>query len=271
MTENTSPDIPPTSHLHLGAAYYPEHWPEERWPEDIRLMQEAGFTVARMGEFAWSTFEPAEGEFNFAWLDRAIDMLAEAGIVSVLGTPTAAPPAWLTHAHPNTLAVDEYGRRAQHGNRCHYCVNSTGYHDATRRLVTAMAEHFGPNPNVIGWQIDNEFSRTCCCDHCRARFQAYLAERFDRGYEAYPECREHIDKPPSEYLKNFYYDTVNFDVRALQFAIDFAGAKQLIAGSDYPHQIGSLEKMISSINQLEITAEEKAGILGENAIRLLGL
>jgi len=99
----------------------------------------------------------------------------------------------------------------------------------------------------------------------------YLAERFDRGYEAYPECREHINKPPSEYLKDFYYDTVNFDVRALQFAIDFAGTKQLIAGSDYPHQIGSLEKMISSINQLEITAEEKAGILGENAIRLLGL
>ena len=99
----------------------------------------------------------------------------------------------------------------------------------------------------------------------------YLAERFDRGYEAYAECREHIDKPPSEYLQDFYYDTVNFDVKALQFAIDFAGAKQLIAGSDYPHQIGSLEKMISSINQLEITAEEKAEILGENAIRLLGL
>jgi beta-galactosidase len=178
MTENASPETPSADRLHLGAAYYPEHWPEERWPEDIRLMQEAGFTVVRMGEFAWSTFEPAEGEFNFDWLDRAIDLLAEAGIVSVLGTPTAAPPAWLTHAHPDTLAVDEYGRHAQHGNRCHYCVNSTEYHAATRRIVTALAEHFGPNPNVIGWQIDNEFNRTCYCDHCRARFQAYLAERF---------------------------------------------------------------------------------------------
>jgi beta-galactosidase len=178
MTENISPDTPPASRLHLGAAYYPEHWPEERWPEDVRLMQEAGFTVARMGEFAWSTFEPTEGEFQFDWLDRAIDLLAEAGIVSVLGTPTAAPPAWLTHAHPDTLAVDEYGRRAQHGNRCHYCVNSTEYHEATRRIVGALAAHFGPNPNVIGWQIDNEFNRICYCDHCRARFQAYLAERF---------------------------------------------------------------------------------------------
>jgi beta-galactosidase len=178
MTEDTSPNTPSASRLHLGAAYYPEHWPEARWPEDIHLMQEAGFTVVRMGEFAWSTFEPAEGEFHFDWLDRAITMLAEAGIVSVLGTPTAAPPAWLTHAHPETLAVDEHGRRIQHGNRCHYCVNSPEYHTAARRIVGAQAEHFGPNPHVIGWQIDNEFNRTCYCDRCRARFQAYLAERF---------------------------------------------------------------------------------------------
>lgn len=100
----------------------------------------------------------------------------------------------------------------------------------------------------------------------------YLAERFDRGYEAYEQCQENIDKPPSEYLKqNFYYDTVNFDVKALQLAIDFAGTEHLVAGSDYPHQIGSLEKMVESINQLNITAEEKAGILGENAAQLLGL
>jgi aminocarboxymuconate-semialdehyde decarboxylase len=100
----------------------------------------------------------------------------------------------------------------------------------------------------------------------------YLAERFDRGYEAFPQCRDNISKLPSEYLQeNFYYDTVNFDVTALQFAIDFAGVDHLVAGSDYPHKIGSLEKMLTSINQLGLTPEEKAGILGENAARLLGL
>jgi len=100
----------------------------------------------------------------------------------------------------------------------------------------------------------------------------YLAERFDRGYEAYEESRKNISKPPSEYLtEQFYYDTVNFDVKALAFAMDFAGAEHLVAGSDYPHQIGSLEKMLSSINQLDITPEERAGILGENAARLLKL
>jgi aminocarboxymuconate-semialdehyde decarboxylase len=99
----------------------------------------------------------------------------------------------------------------------------------------------------------------------------YLAERLDRGYEAFEPCRENISKPPSEYLKEFYYDSVNFDVKALQFAIDFAGPEHILAGSDYPHQIGSLEKMLASINQLNVTAEEKVGILGENAARLLGL
>lgn len=166
------------SRLHLGAAYYPEHWPEERWPEDIRLMREAGLTVVRMGEFAWSTFEPAEGEFHFDWLERAISMLAEAGIATVLGTPTAAPPAWLTHACPDMLAVDEYGRRAQHGNRCHYCVTSPEFHAAAQRIVSALAERFGQNPHVIGWQLDNEYNRVCYCERCRRLFQQYLADKF---------------------------------------------------------------------------------------------
>jgi len=99
----------------------------------------------------------------------------------------------------------------------------------------------------------------------------YLAERLDRGYSAFKECRENISQKPSEYLKKFYYDTVNFDVKALQFAVDFAGADHLVAGSDYPHQIGSLEKMVYSIEKLNISDSEKAGIYGNNAAKLLRL
>ena len=141
-------------------------------------MRKAGLTVARLAEFAWSTLEPAEGEFDFDWLERAISLLASAGIVSVLGTPTAAPPAWLVHQHPDVLAVDESGRRVQFGNRCHYCVNAPECHTATRRIVAAMAEHFGSNPHVIGWQLDNEYNRVCYCDHCRHLFQRYLENKF---------------------------------------------------------------------------------------------
>jgi aminocarboxymuconate-semialdehyde decarboxylase len=99
----------------------------------------------------------------------------------------------------------------------------------------------------------------------------YLAERLDRGYYAFSECRREINKVPSEYLKNFYYDTVNFDVAALHMAIEFAGVDHLLAGSDYPHQIGSLEKMIASIKALDLSDEDSARILGGNTAGLLDL
>jgi aminocarboxymuconate-semialdehyde decarboxylase len=99
----------------------------------------------------------------------------------------------------------------------------------------------------------------------------FLAERLDRGYTAFEECRRHISKPPSEYLKEFYYDTVNFDPNALRLAIDFAGTDHLLAGSDYPHQIGSLERMLESIERLDLSESERGQVLGGNAARLLGV
>jgi aminocarboxymuconate-semialdehyde decarboxylase len=99
----------------------------------------------------------------------------------------------------------------------------------------------------------------------------YLAERLDRGFHAFRECRQHIDRPPSEYLKNFYYDTVNFDPRAVKLAIDFAGVDHILAGSDYPHQIGSIEGMLKTVAALPISDAEKTKILGGNATALLGL
>ncbi len=166
------------SQLHLGVSYYPEHWSEDHWPEDIRLMREAGLTVVRMGEFAWSSLEPSAGEFRFDWLVSAIDMLASSGIVTVLGTPTAAPPNWLVQQYPDLLAVNQFGQRVQVGNRCHYCVNSPEFHTAVQRIVKALGERFGQNPSVIGWQFDNEYHRVCYCDRCRRLFQDFLQDRY---------------------------------------------------------------------------------------------
>jgi beta-galactosidase len=164
--------------MHLGAAWYPEHWPEERWPEDVRLMREAGFTVARIGEFAWSSMEPSEGHYDFGWLERAIALLHENGLAIVLGTPTAAPPAWLTHHHPDTLAIEPNGRPAQHGNRCHYAPNSTTYQRYVRRIVEQMAKRFGPDERILGWQIDNEYNRVDYSETSRRQFQAFLKEQY---------------------------------------------------------------------------------------------
>jgi aminocarboxymuconate-semialdehyde decarboxylase len=99
----------------------------------------------------------------------------------------------------------------------------------------------------------------------------YLAERLDRGFHAFSECRAHISRPPSDYLKRFYYDTVNFDPRAIELAIAFAGVDHILAGSDYPHQIGSLPRMLETIRSLDVSDQDRAAIFGGNAARLLQL
>src|SRR4030067_362679 len=109
---STTPHTTP-SKLYIGSAYYPEQWPEMNWPEDIRLMREAGFNIVRLGDFAWSALEPEAGRFEFYWLERAISALGKSGIETVLCTPTAGPPARLLRQHPDILPINDNGRRAQ--------------------------------------------------------------------------------------------------------------------------------------------------------------
>ena len=99
--------------LFLGTAWYPEQWPESRWETDLQLMQEAHIRFVRVGEFAWSTMEPQEGQYRFEWLEKAVAVAQKHGIYVVLGTPTAAPPAWLTSKYPDTLRIEEDGQRAE--------------------------------------------------------------------------------------------------------------------------------------------------------------
>ncbi len=168
--------------MKLGVCYYPEHWPAERWPLDAQMMAAAGLDYVRIGEFAWTLMEPAEGRFDWAWLDRAIATLAAGGLRVILGTPTAAPPAWLTHDYPDVLPVDAEGRTRNSGTRRHYCPTSPTYRRHSARIVQAMAERYGAHPAVAGWQIDNEFgchdTVRCYCDRCTAAFRAWLQRTY---------------------------------------------------------------------------------------------
>lgn len=169
--------------MKFGVCYYPEHWPEARWAEDAQLMHTAGIELVRIAEFAWAKMEPTAGHYDWDWLDRVIDTLAAAGHRVVLGTPTAAPPVWLTQAHPEILRVDANGRSRAHGTRRHYCPNSPIYRRESRRIVTAMAQRYGSHPTVIGWQIDNEMggghTARCYCEHCAQAFQDWLQAHYD--------------------------------------------------------------------------------------------
>ncbi len=161
--------------FHFGVDYYPEQWPEERWPRDAELMVRAGFTCVRLAEFSWGVLERAEGALEFGWLDRAVGLLAERGLKVVLGTPTASPPSWLMRKE--LARVQEDGSAVPYGNRRGYCPSNTVYREHCRRIVTAMADRLGAHPAVIGWQIDNEFGDRCFCESCRRSFHRWLADR----------------------------------------------------------------------------------------------
>lgn len=151
--------------MYFGTDYYPEHWvypyagtpeePESRWQRDAELMVAAGINVVRMGEFAWGLYEPEEGKLDFDWMARAMDVMANAGLQIMLGTPTAAPPIWLARKHPEILPIDENGLPMHEGTRKAYCMNSSVYWDYCKKIITALAHALGKHPQLIAWQIDN--------------------------------------------------------------------------------------------------------------------
>jgi beta-galactosidase len=140
----------------IGVYYYPEHWPQEQWERDFAKMEEMGFEFVHMGEFAWAFMEPEEGRFDFAWLDRAIELAARHHLRVVLCTPTPTPPAWLAEKHPEIFLVNADGRRLEHGSRTNNALSDPAYLRYSERIITELARRYARNPAVWGWQLDNE-------------------------------------------------------------------------------------------------------------------
>lgn len=163
----------------LGTAYYPEWWQPSEWEIDFRQMQELGINAVRMGEFAWAKFEPSPGRFEFSWMDHAIQIATKHGIGVVLGTPTASVPPWLYQLHPDVLSGNEHGLYT-YGGRKGYCTSSSNYETACTRIVTALAEHYGHSPEVIGWQLDNEpgYPFQAFDPESERAFRVWLQQRF---------------------------------------------------------------------------------------------
>lgn len=145
-----------------GAAYYNEYMPDELQPgrleKDTALMKEAGISVVRMGESTWSLWEPADGKFEYAWMDRIVDAMGNAGIKVIMGTPTYSIPTWMWKAHPEMLARPVGGAYVGYGMRQNMNTDDPNYRRYAERLISNMVSHYHDNPTVIGWQIDNETS-----------------------------------------------------------------------------------------------------------------
>jgi len=164
--------------LLLGAAWYPEQWPESRWEVDLELMQKAHLHVVRVGEFAWTALEPEEGKYEFDWLERAIDLAGRHGISVVLGTPSAGPPMWMVEKYPDVVATAENGTRYQGTVRNRFNWNSDRYREEVREIDERLAQRFGHNPNVIAWQIDNEYWSPTFDAVTQTRFHTWLKHRY---------------------------------------------------------------------------------------------
>jgi beta-galactosidase len=168
--------------MKIGVAYYPEHWPEESWPDDARAMREAGVDLVRIGDFAWSRIEKRRGQYDTDWLARAMEIIGDQGLGVILCTPTAAPPPWLFVRHPSMVPDGTEVAEWSPASRRHVCLNNRPYRRYVRRIVREVAKALGNRPELVAWQIDNELgghgSAACFCDDCEQAFREWLKRRY---------------------------------------------------------------------------------------------
>ncbi len=167
--------------LAFGGDYNPEQWPESVWAEDVALMREAGVNLVSVAIFSWALLEPAEGIYQFGWLDRVLDLLHGNGIRVDLANASASPPPWFSHRYPDSLPVTADGVRLSYGSRQAFCPSSPDYRRATAALTGELARRYGEHPAVLLWHVHNEYgchNAHCYCDVSAAAFRGWLRARY---------------------------------------------------------------------------------------------
>jgi beta-galactosidase len=154
--QNPARFFQPSQLISTGVYYYPEHWDSTQWDRDLKNMAAMGFEYTHFAEFAWAQLEPAEGKYDFAWLDKAVALAAKYNLKVIMCTSTATPPVWLVRAHPEILETNESGQQSDHGSRQTASFSSNYYRQYALKMVEMLARHYGKDSRIMGWQIDNE-------------------------------------------------------------------------------------------------------------------
>lgn len=177
--QNTKEFFPAKQLTTVGAYYYPEHWDEAQWERDIKKMAEMGFEYTHFAEFAWAQLEPQQGVYDFAWLDRAVELAAKYNLKVIMCTSTATPPVWLVRKHPDVLKTHEDGTQMDHGARQHASFSNDYYRDYSLKMIAELAKHYGNDPRIMGWQLDNEpDSNVDYGENAQERFREWLKNKY---------------------------------------------------------------------------------------------
>jgi len=180
MTDRYPPINPACPHMLHGGDYNPDQWIDtpELWDQDMRLMKLAHCNAMSVGIFAWASLETTDGKFEFDWLDRIMDKLADNNAHAVLATPSGARPAWLSQMYPEVLRVDAQRRRQLHGRRHNHCFTSPIYRRKIHTLNYRLAERYKAHPALLVWHLSNEYGGECHCPLCQEAFRAFLREKY---------------------------------------------------------------------------------------------
>ncbi len=171
---------PKYPHLLHGGDYNPDQWLSYPgiFEQDIALMKQANINCVSLGIFAWAKLQPADGVYDFAWMDHIIDTLYQNGIYTILATPSGARPYWMEYKYPETSRIDSAGKRHGLSSRHNHCYTSPVMRELTRKMDEALAEHYKEHPGIVMWHLSNEYNGECFCDHCKAAFRTYLKEKY---------------------------------------------------------------------------------------------
>lgn len=161
-----------------GGDYNPDQWPEEIWEEDMRLFKKAGINIVTLPVFSWAKLQPSEDTYNFVWLDKIMNLIAQNGMHVCLATSTAAQPAWMSKKYPEILPVDIAGHKRTHGARVNFCPNSKVYRKYSIALAKNLAERYKNHPALMIWHIGNEYGNYCYCEHCAEEFREWVKARY---------------------------------------------------------------------------------------------